>query len=322
MCSDIDEAVENSRQLEDMHLPIDSTPHSYMVSAKHILEWSKNHIELSIVSSAFCTLVSFIGNQYYSSYYDFFYIDTDNIEITFSQELWIAIFSGFVIFGMLYVIYSSNKLTKISTRGEAIKGNLPMIVVLCMMSFCATYFYVSNVETIKVYLENSHVLGIKSEDIERMFNHVVKPLHWVILFSPLPLSILIVVIASWRKYSLAAQLIHGSILRRGLFFAGFTVLVLITVNIAGRGMAFLNSIGAIARPGVVVVLNDGTSYLGDRNLFLLGKNNFVWIITARKDVKNSQVKTWMISRQAIRSLEFREEEVNLSSALNLLVADW
>lgn len=286
----------------------------YARFAQPIFDWIRSHVELSVVSSVLAAIVSFVGGRYYSAYYGFFLVDAGQFEVGFRPALLVSLAAGSLTLGMLYFIYSSAA-SRATTFGETLRGNLPLLVVLVFVAICMIDFYMRNVNVIVSYTTGHSLGGLKAEQIKQAEETVLRVLRRAMLLVPFPLAILVILWASWKRFSIAAVLTRGKLLWRAAFLLAYAVLFVVSIGIVGRTVAFLEFVHLLENPRIRIFFNDGSEYLPDRNLFLLAQDDRIWCVVARSQ-NNAGVKTWFISRAGVRAVELSEGGATVTEFMN------
>lgn len=288
-----------------------------MALARKVAAWVRGHIELSVVGSAMTALVTFVGGRFYDAYYGFFLLDSEYIPVSFRQALTVCLPTAGLSLAMLYAIYGS-RAPRVSTFWESLRGNLPLLVILGLLTVCAIDLYMRNVADIAAYIQGQGIGGLSAAQLQHVVDLVKHFLRLAIVVAPLPVAMAIIVVASTQRLSLSAYLTKGSFVRRAGFFMGYMVLVGVSLGIFGRTFALLEYFGARENPRIQIYLSDGSEYLAQQKLFLLAQDDKSWIVTAVATTGSMDVRSWYISRSAVRGIQFTEQPASASKLFNYL----
>jgi hypothetical protein len=94
---------------------------------------------------------------------------------------------------------------------------------------------------------------------------------------------------------------------RMLVFALFVLVTLAVAAAAGRTVAFLEFMGLLRRPEIVITYNDGKTLDVGGPLYLVARADSM-LYVARKSTDDGPVKTWMIPQGGVRHIELRPAE--------------
>jgi hypothetical protein len=281
---------------------------------QRLLAWARNHIEVGAIASILTTVAAYVGQRFYTSYFEFFLLDGIDIPVPMADSgrvfAFILLFSLAMVLLALHQRDSARRLSFLS----ALADNVPLLVVMAFAGVLSANFYLDNVEALSSWLTDA----VPRQDLRKTSATqtpvVVAFLHRWMIFGPPLLAAVIVLVASARRWSFAVHLQRQSRERRYGYLAIYIVLLLNIASSAGHARAFLERAGFLSRPEVRVTLNDGKAVGNAVPTFLITKVDSTYFIASIGD-RTTSVETWAIPQGSVKVIEFVPRQSELKGLL-------
>jgi hypothetical protein len=274
-----------------------------------LLTWVGSKIEIGAVISLLVAVATYVGDFYYRSYFDFYFIDSADIAIPLVDS--IRTFAIILVVSSLLIgMVASAELRKSSSFLMALRDNVPLFVILILLSGWAIDIYWGNVESLSNWLSGTlknDNLREKNEHLTLQVSHFLK---WALLIAPLSIASVAVFVLSIMKFSFSSFLMCRTLGVRLLILSLYVLLVLGMASACGRAFAFLEFTGVLKKPEITVTLNDGKTFQEGRSLYLVVKSEGVFYVAARSGFPDASVKTWEIPQSMVKHVEFHSSKVN------------
>lgn len=271
-------------------------------SVNPVLRWVRTHLELSAAWSIVAAFATFVAGGYYRSYYSYYSIDSANITIPLAA----SVLTFLVIVGLagaLAVLTARADRRGLPTVTSAFIDNVPLLVLLTLLSALAIDLYWSNVELVSSWIEILVRDRRLTAESRRLTPTVVAFLRTAMVVGPATLPILVVAALSLRRFSFARFLNSQTRGMRYSFLGLYLVLTLLTSSAMGHLVAYLQYERILDTPDVSITLADGSMLAPSSRLFLITKSDADFYVATKSDGSGARVRSWLVPRSAIKTLE-------------------
>lgn len=271
-----------------------------------LIKFIRSKIEIGAIASSLTAVAIYFGNFYYTSYFDYYFIDSTDIAIPISNSVR-SFLVIMVISAVLVYMVASVEIQKKNSFWSALRDNAPLFVLLLLLSSWAILVYWSNVDSLSGWLS----IALKDESMRKQnefaTQQVVTFLKWAILIAPPLIASIVVLVLSAKKFSFSELLMSRSVGLRGAALILYLFLILSIASAFGKLVGFLEFNGILRKPTLVITLTDGKKFQEGSSLYLLVKSEGVFYISARAISVDSKLMTWQVPQSAIKSIEFYSE---------------
>jgi len=267
-----------------------------------ILKWVRTRIEIGTAATILTGAVTYVGRSYYGAYFDFYSIPESSVETSLFDNIMISIVVAIFSVALIGVIYLSQEDEAKGFWG-LFRDNVPLFVVLLLGIIVAVEIYWTNVESLSSWISS---LISSPEMVARnkiLTGRVEFFLRWMIVFSPVPTALVLVVFASFRGFSFSRFLMRRSTGIRIFFLCLYLLLLLHVCGIWGRATAFAEFTGLLNKPEVVVTLTDGQTFQPDKTLYLVAQDSSTLCFSSKSFGNNSPVSAWIVPQGSVKYMQ-------------------
>lgn len=275
---------------------------------KSLLEWARSKVEVGAVVSLLFAVATYIGNYFYTSYFDFYFINGSDIKIPVADSIRTFVVIFFLAGLVIWMVVSSEARKK-ESFSRALCDNVPLFIVLFLFSGWAINIYWSNVETLSGWLSGALKDSALREQNEQLTHQVTHFLKWFLLIGPLPISLVVVLLLSFRRFSFSNFLMSLSVGGRFLILLVYVFLALDMARACGRIVGFLEFSGALDKPDIVITLSDGSRFQDGHPLYLIVKSEGVFYVAERAKSVDLK-KTWQVPQSVIKHVELSPKKAS------------
>jgi hypothetical protein len=274
-----------------------------------LLESAQSKIEVGTVVSVLVGTATYVGNFFYKSYFDFYFIDSADITIPLADSVrtFIVIL---VAAGLLLAMVATAERHAQQTFGTVLVDNIPLFVLLLLLSAWAINIYWDNVESLSEWLAGALKDNKLREENAQLTPTITHFLKHSLFIAPPAIAAAATLLLSWKKFSFSKFVLAQSIKRRFLLLCIFVLLTLNMARVAGHLIAFLEFSGITAKSEIAITLTDGKAFHEDQVLYLVTKSAGIFYVAARSGQTDHSVRTWQVAQPSIRYIEFRPPKSN------------
>ncbi|MGB6310421.1 MAG: hypothetical protein WBF89_21790 [Steroidobacteraceae bacterium] len=283
-----------------------------------VWNWVRSHIELGAVSSILVGVSTYVGSLFYQSYFAFYLLDGAQIKIPVENSIrtFVIVLVGSAL---IVSLIATVNLQRTVSRRTALLDNIPLLLVILPIGVWAVGFYWSNVVDLSSWLARS-VTNPKLQQINAVETaRVTGFLRWALLIAPLMIGVITVGTLSTLRISFSVYVMRQALRARLIFLALFVLIALTTASLCGKAYANLEFSGVFARPEVKIRLDGDQDFEPGRSLYLLFDSDEVYYLASRPEPKDLAVHAWLVPRDAVKSMEFRDSPTSTVPLQNLIL---
>src|SRR5207237_3027364 len=116
-----------------------------------VVPWVREHAALGTIGATLAGAASYVGNLYYDSYYAFYLIDSGLIGVPTGRAVSVFVVVFVMSASLVALMVRSHSGHPIS-RVTALRENIPLFVLLFLLTAFAIDIYWNNVETLSSWL--------------------------------------------------------------------------------------------------------------------------------------------------------------------------
>jgi hypothetical protein len=272
------------------------------------IEWARSHIELSFVLTTLTAAAAFVAGFYYSGYFAFYHVDSANIPVSLAKNLQTFLVILIVAVSLAMLIARAER-TPAITFGSAFIDNIPFLFLLVLITALAIDLYWSNVEFSAQWL--ARLLGDKdSVDLsDRLTREVVGDLKVAMVVGPAVLPPLVVVIASFCRFSFSRFVLSQSRAARFALLGVYVVLTFASARACGHLVAYLDFKGVFDNPSVVITLSDGKDLGREAPVFIVAQSDSQYFIATKGMAGEEHPDTWILPMGSVQHLFLAGAEI-------------
>src|SRR5215470_16483784 len=213
---------------------------------RKLLTWTRSEIEIGLVVSSLVAVATYVGNFYYTSYFDFYFIDSANITIPLANSIRSFVII-FIVSTLLIYMVASAEFHERESFGAALRDNVPLFIILILLSGWAIDVYWSNVESLSDWLSRTLKDPDWRQKNEQLTPQVTHFLKWALLIGPLSIASITVLTLSFKKFSFSGFLMSRRLGVRLMVLGLYVLLVLGMASACGRVVGFLEFTGVLKK---------------------------------------------------------------------------
>lgn len=283
---------------------------------KRIIDWLSSNLELGSAITLLTGSVIFLGDVYYTAYFEQYSIPRREVMVSFLEYLKISLVYVIVTAFLLALMVASKSKSPTSFV-DALKGNTPLLVLLFLIAVVFVDLYWSNVRSMSSWLS---VFATNSElklRYERNTKVVEYYLRWAVIVAPMAIAILTTVVLSIRKKSFSYYVLKRSATFRGVGFVAYIFLVIYVAETSGKVTAFLESIGVFKTQQVTITLKDRANF-ENQELFYVGRSENNYFFAKQRVESEDRSAALLVPIGNVLSIRFEAPRSEAGRAADLL----
>jgi hypothetical protein len=273
-----------------------------MMDIGAIFAWVRSRIELSSILSILTGAVTYVGHCYYGSYYDFYSIPSESIKIPLSESIIVSVGVGVFSLALIGMVYRSQTVGLGGFWG-VVSDNVPLFVIFLLVTIVAVDIYWSNVESASSWLSSLVPSRSMLAQNEVLTARVETFLRLMIVLAPVPVALVLVGLVSAFGYSFSHSVMEASSSARIGVLCLYLLLLLRVCCIWGRATAFSEFAGLLAKPEVVVTLEDGKIFQPAETLFVVAVSDSELYFCGKSSGRDSPVDSWIVPLQSVKFMQ-------------------
>lgn len=277
----------------------------------------QSKFEAGTIFSILVATSTYVGNFFYKSYFDFYFIDSADITIPLADSVRTFLIILAVSSLLIGMVATAERHAR-QTFATVLVDNLPVFILVMLLSAWAIDIYWNNVGTLSSWLSGALKDSNLREQNAQLTLQVQHFLKSALLIGPPLIAATAVLGLSFKRISFSRLLLAQSLSKRLTVLCIFVLLALNMASMAGKLFAFMEFTGIVAKSEIRITLTDGNAFQDGHVLYMVTRSGGIFYVAAKSRTDDHRVRAWQVAQPAVRFIEVHAPTANPAPFLEYL----